>query len=369
LPNVRRFLIALAATALIAMHPVSLRAQSDSSGAHHISGLSIPDVELIDQHGKKVHFYSDLVKGKVVAINAIFTTCTTICPLMGAKFYRLGKVLGDDADKVRLISISIDPIVDTPERLEQWSTGFGKAAPDWTLLTGPKADVDGLLKALQIFTAEKQDHAPVVLIGGDGAGDWARASALLSPASLAEIIRARVELAQQNPSAPEDPLAAAAHSYFTDIQLITQNGDKVVLYSDLLKGKVVVINSFFGTCTGSCPKMSAVLSGLQERLGDHLGKDVFILSFSVDPETDTPAKLKEYAERFRARPGWLFLTGTKENVDVALSKLGQKVSHKEDHLTLFIVGNEKTGLWKKVAPGSSSDSLKVVVDSVLNDGG
>ena len=152
----------------------------------------------MDQHGKKVHFYSDLVKGKVVAINAIFTTCTTICPLMGANFYKLSKVLGDDT-KVNLISISIDPIVDTPERLKQWSSGFGKVVPEWTLLTGPKADIDGLLKALQIFTPEKQDHAPVVLIGRDGAGDWARASALLPPSRLADLIRARLALATSHP--------------------------------------------------------------------------------------------------------------------------------------------------------------------------
>ena len=87
------------------------------------------------------------------------------------------------------------------------------------------------------------------------------------------------------------------------------------------------------------------------------------------PETDTPEKLKAYAERFHAKPGWLFLTGKKENMDLALAKLGQRVARKEDHLTLFIIGNEKTGLWKKVAPGSTADSLTVVVESVLNDKG
>jgi protein SCO1/2 len=169
---------------------------------------------------------------------------------------------------------------------------------------------------------------------------------------------------------PEERLDAAAREYFTDVQLVTQSGERVRLYSDLLKDKVVVINAFFGTCTGSCPMISGVLAGLQERIGDRLGKDVFFLSFSVDPETDTPAKLKEYAERFHARPGWLFLTGEKRNVDFALAKLGQKVEKKEDHLTIFMVGNNRTGLWKKVfAPTSTADSLKAIVDSVLNDKG
>ena len=176
--------------------------------------------------------------------------------------------------------------------------------------------------------------------------------------------------AQQSSNAAQDATSAAARAYFTDVRLVTQNGDSVRLYSDLLEGKVVVINAFFGTCTGSCPKMAGVLAGLQDRLVDHLGKDVWFLSFSVDPETDTPEKLKEYAERFHAKPGWLFLTGQRENVDLALTRLGQKVARKEDHLTIFIVGNNKTGLWKKVfAPTSTADSLNAIVDSVLNDRG
>jgi protein SCO1/2 len=177
-------------------------------------------------------------------------------------------------------------------------------------------------------------------------------------------------VAEQSSANSEDELSATARSYFTDVRLVTQNGDSVRLYSDLLKAKVVVINAFFGTCTGSCPRMAGILAGLQDRLADHLGKDVLLLSFSVDPETDTPEKLKEYAERFHAKPGWLFLTGPQQNVDFALSRLGQKVARKEDHLTIFIVGNNKTGLWKKVfAPSTTADSLKSIVDSVLNDKG
>jgi protein SCO1/2 len=177
-------------------------------------------------------------------------------------------------------------------------------------------------------------------------------------------------IAQRSAASPGDALSAAAREYFTDVRLLTQNGDSVRLYSDLLDAKVVVINAFFGECTGSCPKISGILTGLQERLGDHMGKDVFFLSFSVDPEMDTPGKLKEYANRFHAKPGWLFLTGRKENVDFALARLGQKVAKKEDHLTIFMIGNNKTGLWKKVfAPSSTADSLKVIVESVLKDKG
>jgi protein SCO1/2 len=164
-------------------------------------------------------------------------------------------------------------------------------------------------------------------------------------------------------------LAAAGQKYFTDVKLVTQNGDSVRLYSDLLRGRVVVINSFFATCTGACPAMAATMAGLQRRLGDR-AQDVLLLSFSVDPMVDTPEKLKAYAEEMKAQPGWLFLTGDKQSVEFALSKLGQLVQRKEDHQTVFIVGNEKTGLWKKVlAPKATPDSLKEIVDSVLNDKG
>ncbi len=179
------------------------RAQSDAMAHHHhmaaapadtarVSGLLLPDVTLTDQHGKQTRF-SDLVKGRIVAINTIFTTCTTICPLMGANFAKLSKILPEESrEKARLISISIDPTVDTPARLREWSESMGHTGADWTLLTGSKADVDGLLKALQVFTADKTDHAPIVLIGGDGVSEWVRASALLPPARLAEMMQERM---------------------------------------------------------------------------------------------------------------------------------------------------------------------------------
>jgi protein SCO1 len=167
----------------------------------------------------------------------------------------------------------------------------------------------------------------------------------------------------------DSAFSAAAHEYFTDVLLVTQNGDSVRLYSDLLQRKVVVIDTFFATCTGSCPRMSGLLAGLQERLGDQLGKDVFLLSFSVDPAIDTPEKLKQYAGQYHAKPGWLFLTGKKENVDLALSKLGPQLARKEDHTTLFIVWNGRTGLIEKVplSPTSTAESLQSVVESALND--
>lgn len=177
-------------------------------------------------------------------------------------------------------------------------------------------------------------------------------------------------VAQESKPAAPPPNAAAessAHKYFTDVILLNQNGEKMRLYSDLLQGKVVIINSFFATCTGSCLPLTRNLEKLQTALGPRMGKEVNIISISVDPTVDTPARLKAYAKKLNAGPGWYFLTGGKESVDLALKKIGQFVDNKESHLNIFIIGNERTGLWKKAFGLAQSDELMKVVDSVLAD--
>ncbi|MBC7909354.1 MAG: SCO family protein [Pyrinomonadaceae bacterium] len=159
----------------------------------------------------------------------------------------------------------------------------------------------------------------------------------------------------------------AAQKYFTDVELLNQNSEKMRLYSDLLKDKVVVINFFFATCQGVCLPMNRNLEKVQEALGERLGKDVYIISITVDPTVDTPASLKEYAKKMNAKSGWHFITGAKENVEFALRKLGQYVDNKEEHTNIIIIGNERTGLWKKAFGLAKSDELNKVVESVLND--
>ena len=187
-------------------------------------------------------------------------------------------------------------------------------------------------------------------------------------------IEAVAQSATSKPAAPSPGQSSeatngqsAAQKYFTDVVLLNQDNEKMRFYSDLLKGKVVIINAFFATCLGSCLPMSRNLEKVQEALGARLGKEVNIISISVDPIVDTPASLKQYAKKLHARAGWYFLTGDKENVDFALKKLGQFVEVKENHLNIFIIGNERTGLWKKAFGLARSDELIKVVESVLND--
>lgn len=167
--------------------------------------------------------------------------------------------------------------------------------------------------------------------------------------------------------APTAPERSPAERYFSDVELINQDGEKVRFYSDVLKNKVVVINTFFTTCTSICPPMNRNFEKIQEAVGDRLGKDVFLVSISVDPATDTPTRLKEYGRRFHARPGWMFLTGKKENVDWALYKLGQYVETKDNHTSIFIIGNEPKGLWKKAMGLAKAEELIRIVEDVIND--
>jgi cytochrome oxidase Cu insertion factor (SCO1/SenC/PrrC family) len=160
----------------------------DAHESHAAPKMAIPDVELLDQDGRRVHFYSDLVKGRTVAVQFIFTTCTTICPPLGATFARVQKELGERAGRdVRLISVSVDPATDTPERLKAWGEKF-HAGEGWTLVTGAKPQVDALLSALGTTVGRPADHSPAVLVGNDATGQWTRTYGLARPTDLVKLI-------------------------------------------------------------------------------------------------------------------------------------------------------------------------------------
>jgi protein SCO1 len=318
--------------------------------------LHIPDTTVYDQNGRKLNFYSDLVKGKTVAVNFIFTTCTTICPPLTATFRKVQQELGARVGRdVSLISVSVDPTTDVPARLRDFSAKFN-AAPGWTFVTGSKPEIDQLLNALGAAVANKNDHTPMILIGNDAANYWTRAYGLAPAATLVKAIN---EAAGQQPNAqpaaatnktaaqPDAPARPGA-SYFTNLTLLTQDNRPVHFYDDLMKDKVVLINFVFTTCKGACSPMTANLAKVQQYLGAHLGKEIVMISVSVDPTTDTPAALKKYADLFKAQPGWYFLTGKKENVDWVLYKLGGYVEDKNQHGLALIIGNEATGDWVKM---------------------
>ena len=300
-----------------------------------------------------------------MAINFIFTTCTTICPPLTATFRRVQQEMGDRVGRdVSLISISVDPATDMPERLAAFSAKFKRAA-GWTFVTGTKPEIDQLLRALGAFVADKQDHTPMILIGNDRARYWTRTYGLAPPATLVKALTEAADKTrpissadktqadktpaeqasqQQKPASP----AEAAARYFPNHVLLTQDNRPVRFFDDLLKGKTVLINFVFTTCTGVCPPMTANLAKVQEYLGDRVGRDINMITISVDPLIDTPAEMKKYADKFKAKPGWYFLTGKKENVDQVLYKVGGYVEDKAQHVNLLMIGNLETGEWTKV---------------------
>lgn len=150
--------------------------------------MMIPDVEVLDQEGNALHFYSDLIKGKTVAINFIFTNCTTICPPLAATFARVQREMGDKVGKdVHFISISVDPLTDTPERLKAWGAKF-KAGAGWTFVTGTRQEMDKLLYALGASVSRREDHTPSVIIGNDVKGVWTRTYGLAKTSLMVGLI-------------------------------------------------------------------------------------------------------------------------------------------------------------------------------------
>jgi len=151
------------------------------------SSAKIPNAHIYDQNGNQLNFYNDLVKGKTVAINFIFTTCTASCPPLTATFRKVQQNAVDRGLPLQLISISVDPTVDTPERLHAFAEKFN-AGPGWTFVTGDKSEIDTLLQGLGAAVSNKNDHTPMIMIGNDNADYWTRAYGLSSPSQLVEMI-------------------------------------------------------------------------------------------------------------------------------------------------------------------------------------
>jgi protein SCO1/2 len=175
-------------------------------------------------------------------------------------------------------------------------------------------------------------------------------------------------VALATPAVAQSDEAASKH-YFTDVELVNQFGEPMRLHEDLMKGKTVVINAFFTECTGVCPVMAKKLAQLQDVFADSMGSELNLISMSVDPITDSPDELMKFARRYGAGPGWYFVGGSKENVDFALSKLGQYVDEREAHSNLLLIGNLRTGLWKKVLGLADTAELAGFVREVMDDKG
>jgi protein SCO1/2 len=153
-----------------------------------------------------------------------------------------------------------------------------------------------------------------------------------------------------------DPAMQAARDrirkrYFPDVVLTTHQGKKVRLYEDLIKDKIVVISLMYAQCTGVCPIITSNLVKVQRLLGDRVGRDIFFYSLTVQPEHDSPKVLKQYAKMHGVGPGWNFLTGKPDDVDLVRRKLGfvdpnpEVDKDKTRHSGNVRYGNEPRCLW------------------------
>jgi cytochrome oxidase Cu insertion factor (SCO1/SenC/PrrC family) len=149
-----------------------------------------------------------------------------------------------------------------------------------------------------------------------------------------------------------------------DAALLDQDGTRVRFAQDVVGDHIVVVDFVFTTCTTICPVLSAKLARLQGRLGDRLGQEVRLISVSIDPVRDTPARLKAYGARFKARPGWIWVTGEKEEVDGVLKGLGAYTADFASHSPMMLVGDGRTGRFARFNGFPDTDVLLAAVDEL-----
>src|SRR5690349_9398207 len=135
--------------------------------------------------------------------------------------------------------------------------------------------------------------------------------------------------------------------YVPNVPVVTQDGKTLNFYDDLIKDKLVVLSFIYTSCKDICPLATARLGEAQDRLGDRVGRDVFFYSISIEPERDTPQRLKEYADAFHAGPGWLFLTGLPEDIKLIRDKFGDRRPDLIDHRNDVVIGNGATEEWQR----------------------
>jgi protein SCO1 len=135
--------------------------------------------------------------------------------------------------------------------------------------------------------------------------------------------------------------------YVPNVPVVTQDGKTLNFYDDLIKDKIVVLSFIYASCKDICPLATARLAEAQEKLGDRVGRDIFFYSISIEPESDTPERLKQYADAFHAGPGWLFLTGLPEDIQAIRYKFGDRRPDLVDHRNDVVLGNGATGEWQR----------------------
>jgi protein SCO1/2 len=150
-----------------------------------------------------------------------------------------------------------------------------------------------------------------------------------------------------------------------DAPLLDQDGQRQRLVSDVMGDKIIVASFVYTNCTTICPVVSSLFSQVQDKLGGLLGDQVRLVSLSVDPQRDTPARLKSYAESHGARPGWVWLTGQQPDVTAALKGFGTYTANYKDHPVVIMIGDGRSGQWVRYYGFQDPERLAAQVKDVL----
>lgn len=154
----------------------------------------------------------------------------------------------------------------------------------------------------------------------------------------------------------------------SNASLVTQDNKSIRFYEDLVKGKTVAINFIYTSCKTACPIQGAVFSQVQEKLKKRLGKDIFLVSISIDPKIDSPKKLSKWGKKFKQRSGWTLVTGDKSKINNLLKSIDMYTAILEDHSPIILIGNDKQGQWKRVSGLSSPGQLAKIINNIADQG-
>jgi cytochrome oxidase Cu insertion factor (SCO1/SenC/PrrC family) len=162
---------------------------------------------------------------------------------------------------------------------------------------------------------------------------------------------ASAPVAAGNAPADKASAEAKARDYFSNIELVDQNGRSVRFYDEVLKDKIVVISFIFTNCQSACPLMTRNLTMIRDMLRENERQAIHFVSISIDPLRDTPAAMKEFAQKHDADiEGWLWLTGQPDDVNNVTQRLGSYTDDPEAHTTTLLAANVPNAHWTKIPP-------------------
>jgi protein SCO1/2 len=253
----------------------------------------LPNTAVVTQDNKSLSFYDDVLKGKIVILSFIYTTCRDICPVVTARLSQLEEKLGDVVGRdIFFVSVSIDPVNDTPEKLKEYANAFS-AGPSWLFLTGKPADMEVIRYKLGERREKISQHRNEILLYNDATGDWERASVFGDLNTLAVTVR-RMDPAWRG----QTDSSEAAKPMVTGLgKSATAASTTAAVPSVGLPGEALFIKTC-GSChsIGRGPKVGPDLVNLTSRRDRS-----WIASYIANPDKirsqDTPV-VRELTEKF-----------------------------------------------------------------------